>query len=96
MDKAMSLDGGPSSPPRGAVRVPGIFSEWGTYPSWSQYLDQTVEKHITFSQHNVFRSNTYHGPWSFMALQQGDMVSWRQWRSSPYRQDEGSTLKVAS
>jgi hypothetical protein len=60
----------------------GIFSEWGTYPSWSPYLDQTVEKHITFSQHNVFRSNTYHGPWSFMALQQGDMVSWRQWRSS--------------
>lgn len=73
----------------------GIFSQWGTYPSWSPYMAQTVEKHITFSQHNVFRSNTYHGPWSFMALQQGDMISWWQWRSSPYRQDEGSTLKVA-
>jgi parallel beta-helix repeat protein len=74
----------------------GIFSEWGTYPSWSPYLDQTVEKQITFSQHNVFRSNTYLGPWSFMALQLGDMVSWWQWQSSPYRQDEGSTLKMAN
>ena len=70
----------------------GMFSEYGTYPSWSPYQGTVVEKHITFVQDNHFVSNTYHGPWRFMALEQGDVLSWGRWRASPYDQDAGSTL----
>lgn len=83
---------GPSCTPSNGCGFQGIFSQFGTYPSWSPYQGVTVEKHITFGQGNRFSSNAYHGPWSFMALQQGDVVSWWQWRSAPYRQDANSTF----
>ena len=37
-------------------------------------------------------ANTYTGPWRFMALAEGDTVSWSTWRSAPYKQDAGSAL----
>jgi Right handed beta helix region len=70
----------------------GIFSEWGTYPSWSPYQATVVEKNITSGQNNHFSDNTYDGPWQFMAEQQGNVVSWWNWRGSMYGQDKGSTL----
>jgi Right handed beta helix region len=73
----------------------GIFSEWGTYPSWSPYTETTVEQHITFDQNNRFFDNSYNGPWEFMAMQQGEMMSWLKWRGSPYGQDQGSTFNLA-
>jgi hypothetical protein len=74
----------------------GIFSEYGTYPSWSPYQGVTVEKHITFGQNNHFESNTYYGPWRFMAYQQGDTETWNQWRGAPDRQDKSSKLSGTS
>ena len=71
----------------------GVFSEYGSYPSWSPYQGTAVEKHITEQQNNHFTANTYTGPWRFMALAEGDTISWSTWRSAPYRQDQGSTLK---
>jgi hypothetical protein len=53
-------------------------------------MGSTVENHITFDQNNHFLDNTYNGPWQFMADQQGDIVSWWNWRSSPHGQDKGS------
>ena len=72
----------------------GIFSQYGTYPSWSPYQGILVERHITFGQNNRFSRNTYNGPWQFMAEQQGNVVSWWQWRSDPDGQDKGSSLRV--
>jgi parallel beta helix pectate lyase-like protein len=71
----------------------GVFSEYGTYPSWSPYHGTVVEKHITFDQDNNFFANTYTGPWQFMIYQQGNVVSWPVWRSAPYNQDKQSTLR---
>ena len=71
----------------------GVFSNYGSYPDWSPYKGSVVEKHITFSQHNVWSHNSYHGPWRFMALQAGHAVSWTRWRSATYHQDAGSTRK---
>jgi hypothetical protein len=68
----------------------GIFSEYGTYPSWSPYQNTTVEQAITYDQDNHFFDNSYNGPWQFMILQQGNVVSWKTWTSAPYRQDAGS------
>jgi hypothetical protein len=70
----------------------GLFSNYGTYPSWSPYQGEVVEDHITFNQHNVWSSNTYNGPWNFMIHAAGNTVSWATWRSSTYGQDVGSTL----
>jgi len=70
----------------------GVFSEYGTYPSWSPYKGTIVEKHITFDQNNHFADNAYRGPWRFMVLEQGHVVSWATWKKGPYHQDTGSTL----
>jgi hypothetical protein len=70
----------------------GLFSNYGTYPSWSPYQGEIVEDHITFNQNNVWSSNTYNGPWNFMIHAAGNTVSWSTWRSSTYGQDAGSTL----
>jgi hypothetical protein len=73
----------------------GIFSEWGSQPSWSPYQDRVVEDHITFAQNNRFKANRYSGPWQFMVREQGNAVSWATWRGTPYHQDAGSTLNRA-
>jgi hypothetical protein len=72
----------------------GIFSQFGTFPSWSPYQGTIVEQHITRDQNNHFSGNTYDGPWQFMAGAQGNVVSWWAWRSSPYDQDVKSVLSA--
>ena len=84
-------DIGPSCTVANQCGFQGIFSEFGTYPSWSPYQGTTVGMHITFGQDNHFARNTYRGPWRFMALAQGDVISWQAWRSAPYHQDAGSS-----
>ena len=74
----------------------GLFSEYGTYPSWSPYKGTAVPEHITFDQDNRFTGNEYVGPWEFMVYQQGNLVTWSKWISKPYRQDHGSFLTDAS
>lgn len=70
----------------------GIFSEWGTDPSWSPYQGQAVEDSITFDQDNRFADNIYTGPWRFVTHQLGAIVSWETWRGQRYHQDARSTL----
>jgi hypothetical protein len=71
----------------------GLVSQWGTYPDWSPYKGQVVERNITFRQDNRWLENRYVGPWRFQVLELGKVVSWRTWRSAPYQQDPGSTLE---
>lgn len=71
----------------------GIFSNWGTYPSWSPYMAAVIEDAITFNQKNVFSDNTYTGPWMFMAHDQGVSLSASEWQAAPYNQDMGSTFQ---
>jgi hypothetical protein len=82
---------GPACTPQHGCGFVGIFSEWGSYPSWSPYMGTTVEYHITFDQDNHFADNTYIGPWHFMALAQGAIDSWSTWRLR-FRQDAGSAF----
>ena len=74
----------------------GLFSEYGTFPTWSPYQKTIVEKHITFDQNNHFSSNVYRGPWEFMVNEQGNIVTWVQWQGKPYGQDKGSALHPLS
>lgn len=70
----------------------GLFSQFGTYPKWSPYKGTVVEDAITFHQNNVFASNTYTGPWQFMAHDQTNLLKHRAWQKKPYKQDAGSTF----
>lgn len=69
-----------------------IFSNYGTYPSWSPFKAYTIGDRITLNQNNVFRNNKYYGDWKFKVRDQGtDPVDWNTWRAAPYNQDAGST-----
>ncbi len=80
---------GPSCLPVKYCGFNGVFSQLG---SWPPYRGTAVADHITFDQNNHFLSNTYVGPWQFVVHEQGNVVSWAQWRAYPYRQDAGSSL----
>lgn len=85
-------DIGPSCTPVNECGFQGIFSEYGSYPSWSPYQGTAVEEHITFDQNNRFAANVYNGPWEFMAYERLNVVTWQSWHGSPYHQDPGSIL----
>lgn len=71
----------------------GLFANWGTTPDWSPYMETVVMDGITFEQDNLWVNNRYVGPWRFMIHNQGNVVSWETWRSTPYGQDADSTLE---
>jgi hypothetical protein len=68
----------------------GVFSNYGTYPSWSPYHGTVVQDHIALRQGNRWRDNTYTGPWAFVVPAAGHVVPWATWRAAPYGQDAGS------
>jgi hypothetical protein len=72
----------------------GIFSEWGTDPSWSPFQGQVVENHITYSQNNHFTDNSYVGPWHFMKHELGNDMGWKAWRAKPSVLDKASTMSL--
>lgn len=75
----------------------GVFSEYGSNPSWSPYHGDIVPTNITFHQDNKFTDNAYSGPWCFMGWQLGTSVSFKQWQAAAsvgkkqFGQDTAST-----
>jgi hypothetical protein len=59
----------------------GVFSEYGSDPSWSPYMADIVPTAIAFHQNNKFSNNTYNGPWCFMGWEQGTSVDFKQWQA---------------
>ena len=70
----------------------GIFSNSGSFPSWSPYMGDVIQTAITFNQNNLFSSNTYLGDWKFKAKEQNSSYNFALWQASPYFQDTGSTI----
>lgn len=60
----------------------GVFSEYGSDPSWSPYKGDLVPNNIAYAQNNHFSANTYVGPWCFMGWQLGTSVGWNLWRGA--------------
>lgn len=73
-----------------------VFSNYGSYPSWSPYKGTVVQNAITYSQNNTFSNNTYEGSWQFLPFEQGNLKTFAGWQASPYGQDAGSTLNSTS
>ena len=96
-DNVFSLDPdniGKSCASRSGCGYNGLFSNWGTFPTWSPYQKATVQDAITYHQGNRFFSNTYAGPWNFIVHGQGTRVNWASWQGAPYGQDGDSVIKV--
>jgi len=68
----------------------GLFSNFGTFPTWSPYQGVRIERAISSKQNNRFSDNTYNGPWEFMIYRQGQIAGFSTWRST-WGQDRGST-----
>ncbi len=69
----------------------GIFSNVGTFPSWSPYMGSGIQDDITFHQNNLFSSNTYLGDWRYKAVDQSTKYNFAVWQYPPFSQDTGST-----
>jgi hypothetical protein len=69
-----------------------LLANYGTYPDWSPYKDDGVQQAITFDQNNRWRENSYVGPWTFIAHDTSQTYEFGQWQSTPFQQDQGSTL----
>lgn len=70
-----------------------LFSQFGTYPSWSPYKGTRVQESITFRQNNRWRDNRYVGPWVFRPYDTAPVADFATWRGAPYRQDVSSTMR---
>ncbi len=69
-----------------------VLSNFGTFPSWSPYQGSTVQNAITFRQNDVWRANSYSGPWTFMPFDTSRTLTAAQWQASPYSQDTCSSF----
>ncbi len=80
--------------PAASCGLQGLFSNSGTSPQWSPYMGRVIEDAVTFTQNNHFTHNTYTGPWTFMAHDQGTRLCPAAWQGAPYNQDAGSTFPL--
>ena len=54
---------------------------------------QAIDQDIAFHQNNVFKDNTYTGPWMFLTPDQDSpLVTPSVWQAAPYAQDVGGTF----
>jgi hypothetical protein len=59
----------------------GIFSQFGTDPSWSPYSGFVISDAITANQGNKFSGNTYNGQWEYMFHDQSTVLSQASWQA---------------
>ena len=96
-DNVFSLDPdniGKTCASRSGCGYNGLFSNWGTFPTWSPYQKASVQDAITYHQGNRFFSNTYAGPWNFIVHGQGTpgelgRLAGRAVRAGPRQRDQG-------
>lgn len=69
-----------------------VLANYGTFPDWSPYMAEVIQRAITFDQQVQWRDNSYSGSWTFMAGEFGRSFSVVEWQGDPYGQDPGSTF----
>jgi hypothetical protein len=54
---------------------------------------QAIDQDVAFHQNNVFKGNTYTGPWTFLVPDQGSTpITPSAWQAAPYDEDVGSSF----
>ncbi len=72
-----------------------ILSNYGTYPEWSPYKGEVIQKAITGNQNVVWHDNVYIGQWTFVIADVGHAAPVDEWKAAPSGQDRGSTFAAA-
>jgi Right handed beta helix region len=72
-----------------------ILSNYGTYPEWSPYKGEVIQKAITSNQNVRWHDNLYAGEWTFVTGDVGNAAAVDVWKASPSSQDSGSTFAAA-
>lgn len=67
----------------------GLFSEYGITAPYKAWV---VPRDISDEQNNRFADNTYSGPWHFMAVAQGTVVSYAKWTHGFVDRSDGSDI----
>lgn len=70
-----------------------VLSNVGTYPDWSPYMGDVVQRAIVADQDLTWRDNTYVGAWTFLVASTGRVVPVAEWQGGPHPQDSGSTFE---
>jgi len=76
------------------LRAGGIFSEYGSSAPYNQPGGWVIPSQLTFFAGNSWSGNTYHGPSTFYAWNQGNNdnpVSWDQWTGALSKGDKCSS-----
>lgn len=73
--------------------VHALFATGANNIPWAPaaYNVSTVQNNVMFNNNNKFFNNTYIGDWRFVKGS-GEGINWDTWRSSPYLQDNGSSI----
>ena len=73
--------------------VHALFATGANNIPWAPaaYNVQNVQNDVMFNNNNTFFDNDYIGDWRFVKGS-GEGINWDTWRSSPYLQDNGSTI----
>lgn len=73
--------------------VQALFATGANNIYWAPtaYNVQNVQNNVMFNNNNKFFDNTYIGDWRFVKGS-GEGINWDTWRSSPYLQDNGSSI----
>jgi hypothetical protein len=70
----------------------GLFSNVGSYPTWSPYKGNVIQEAVTYNQNNHFDNNNYVGDWHFDSYYPGNVLSLPAWQASRSLQDLHSTF----
>ncbi|MFC4112630.1 right-handed parallel beta-helix repeat-containing protein [Nonomuraea zeae] len=84
-----AVDGGCSTQYCGHM---ALLSNYGTYPDWSPYKGDVIQKAIVHDSNNSWHDNTYTGPWQFRVGDMDTSITPAQWVGPQYGQDAGSTF----
>lgn len=87
---------GPECSPENSCGLNALFANEGSFPDWSPYGGDVVQRHVTYDSGNVFSDNVYVGPWQFLPFEQGSPTTFERWQGAPYRQERGSTMNASS
>jgi hypothetical protein len=100
--KFTPADLGTNCSPKTGCGYMALFSEYGSFPPFKAWV---VPNNISNHQNNSFKDNSYSGPWTFVAFNQGNILTWAQWTKGvsdangsgyPFKpQDAGSTYNPA-
>jgi parallel beta-helix repeat protein len=72
----------------------GIFAEYGIAAPYNRPGGWAILSQVTFFKNNTWSGNTYHGPSTFYAWNQGNgdnPVSWAEWTGNPAKGDKCSS-----